>query len=67
MKAYLFTTGTVFGLLTAVHIWRMAVEPSSRNPWLIAHHTAVDRVLRMGVRVVQGFAPYSLRMRTISG
>jgi uncharacterized membrane protein len=35
MKAYLFTTGSVFGLLTVVHIWRMVVEPSSRNPWLV--------------------------------
>ena len=27
MKAYLITTGTVFGLITLAHIWRMAVEP----------------------------------------
>lgn len=35
MKAYLMTTGSVFGLLTIVHVWRMAVETGSRNPWLI--------------------------------
>ena len=26
MKAYLITTGTVFGLLTLAHIWRAIVE-----------------------------------------
>jgi uncharacterized membrane protein YhiD involved in acid resistance len=26
MKAYLITTGTVFGLITAAHIWRIALE-----------------------------------------
>jgi hypothetical protein len=34
MKTYLLTTGTVFGLLTLAHIWRMIVEPGIRtNPW----------------------------------
>jgi hypothetical protein len=27
MKAYVITTGTVFGLLTLAHIWRGLVEP----------------------------------------
>jgi hypothetical protein len=26
MKAYLITTGTVFGLITVAHIWRAVVE-----------------------------------------
>jgi hypothetical protein len=26
MKAYLITTGTVFGLITLAHIWRVFVE-----------------------------------------
>ena len=26
MKAYLATTGTVFGLITAAHVWRVVVE-----------------------------------------
>lgn len=26
MKAYLITTGTVFGLITLAHIWRALVE-----------------------------------------
>jgi hypothetical protein len=28
MKAYLITTGTVFGLITLLHIWRMFAEAS---------------------------------------
>ncbi len=28
MKAYLITTGTVFGLITLAHLWRIAVEGS---------------------------------------
>jgi len=27
MKAYVITTGAVFGVLTLVHIWRAIVEP----------------------------------------
>jgi uncharacterized membrane protein len=26
MKAYVITTGAVFGLLVAAHVWRVAVE-----------------------------------------
>jgi hypothetical protein len=35
MKTYLAITGLLFGLLTVVHIWRMFVEPGSRDPWLV--------------------------------
>ena len=28
MKAYLITTGTVFGLITAAHVWRILAEGS---------------------------------------
>jgi len=35
MKPYLWVTGSAFGLLTAVHIWRMIVESSARDPWLL--------------------------------
>ncbi len=35
MKAYLITTGSVFGLLTLVHVWRIIEEGPQlvRNPW----------------------------------
>lgn len=37
MKAYLLSTGTVFGLLTIVHIWRAIVETTTlaRDPWFL--------------------------------
>lgn len=37
MKAYVITTGTVFGLLTLVHIWR-AIEEGPQlaaEPWYV--------------------------------
>ncbi len=30
MKAYLITTGTVFGLITLAHFWRIYLEGSQR-------------------------------------
>jgi hypothetical protein len=35
MKGYLITTGSLFGLLTVVHIWRMVVEPGSRDVFMV--------------------------------
>ena len=37
MKAYLITTGTVFGLITLAHIWRVCVENRhlATDPWFI--------------------------------
>ena len=37
MKAYVITTGTVFGLLTVAHIWRMLAERPqlAAEPWYI--------------------------------
>jgi len=35
MKPYLWVTGSAFGLLTAVYIWRMIVESSARDPWFL--------------------------------
>lgn len=37
MKAYLITTGTVFTLVTAAHIWRAISESAAlaRDPWFI--------------------------------
>lgn len=35
MKAYLMTTGTVFGLLVVLHVWRLIVEGGqmAKDPW----------------------------------
>jgi hypothetical protein len=37
MKVYLWVTGSVFGLLTVVHIWRMVAESMApaREPWFV--------------------------------
>jgi hypothetical protein len=38
MKAYVMTTGAVFGLLVVAHIWRVIEEGPTlaKNPWYIA-------------------------------
>jgi len=37
MKAYVITTGLVFGLLTIAHLWRIAAEGLHllTNPWWV--------------------------------
>lgn len=37
MKAYVMTTGTVFGLLALVHLWRILVEGLhlATDPWYV--------------------------------
>ena len=37
MKAYLITTGSLFGLLTVVHVWRVIEEGPhlAKNPWYV--------------------------------
>ena len=37
MKAYLITTGSVFTLVTAAHVWRAISESAAlaRDPWFI--------------------------------
>jgi uncharacterized membrane protein len=36
MKAYLLTSGAIFGLITVVHIWRLALEPNMlTQPWFL--------------------------------
>jgi hypothetical protein len=36
MKSYLITTGSLFTLLTVMHVWRMSVERHlATDPWYI--------------------------------
>jgi len=36
MKAYLLTTGAIFGLITIAHLWRIVEEPRlAREPWFL--------------------------------
>ena len=37
MRAYVMTTGTIFGLVTLAHVWRMVEERQlATTPWYIA-------------------------------
>ena len=57
MKAYLITTGTVFGLITAAHIWRIFAEGS---------HLATDPVFLLLTLLAAGlsFWAWSLLRRS---
>jgi hypothetical protein len=37
MKPYLITTGTIFTLITAAHVWRVIAESAAlaRDPWFV--------------------------------
>jgi hypothetical protein len=37
MKGYLITTGTIFGLITVAHVWRMIAESPrlAADPWYL--------------------------------
>ena len=42
MKAYVMTTGAVFGLLTVAHLWRIIEEGAylARDPWFVGFTVA---------------------------
>ncbi len=46
MKAYLITTGTLFGLFALAHLWRTIVEwPSlSTDRWFILHGPGISLI-----------------------
>jgi hypothetical protein len=59
MKAYLITTGSLFGLLTVVHVWRVIEEGPNlaKDPWYILITVAAAalclwawRLLRLAAR-----------------
>ena len=59
MKAYLITTGSLFGVLTVLHVWRIIEEGPqlARNPWRILTTVAAValavwawRLLRLAAR-----------------
>jgi hypothetical protein len=62
MKAYLLTTGTLFGVLVLVHVWRaIDTEPElATDPWYVlitviaaALSVWAFRLLRVAVRRAQ--------------
>ena len=59
MRAYVMTTGAVFGLLTLAHLWRIVEEGPhlARDPWYVLITLAAGalslwawRVLRLSTR-----------------
>ena len=54
MKAYLMTTGTVFGLITIVHVWRMIEERQvATEPWYILITVATGALCLWAWRLVR--------------
>ena len=54
MKAYVITTGAVFGLLTLLHVWRGFVErPIATEPWFILITLASAALCIWAVRLLQ--------------
>jgi hypothetical protein len=55
MKAYVMTTGVLFGLLTAVHVWRFIDEgsPILRDPWYIGITVASTALCLWAIRLLR--------------
>ncbi len=55
MRSYVLTTGTVFLLLTAAHIWRIAEEGTglAREPWFMAITLAAAALAAWSWRVLR--------------
>jgi uncharacterized membrane protein len=54
MKAYVMTTGAVFGLITLAHIWRVIEEGShlATEPWFILLTVATATLCLWAVRLL---------------
>ena len=58
MRAYVITTGAVFGLLTLVHLWRIIEEPHlARDPWFILVTVVSGALCLAAWRVARRTAP----------
>ena len=58
MKAYLLTTGTVFTLVTAAHVWRVVAESAAlaRDPGFIALTIAAAALSVWAWRLLRGLS-----------
>ena len=54
MKAYIATTGVVFGLLTLAHVWRVIAEAPqlATDPWYILITVASAALCLWAVRLL---------------
>ena len=57
MKAYIATTGTVFGLITLAHIWRAIAEGQNlaKQPWYILLTIATAALCIWALRLLWRF------------
>ena len=58
MKAYVATTGAVFGLLTLAHIWRIIAEGHhlATDPWYVAITIAAGALCVWALRLLRRIA-----------
>jgi hypothetical protein len=59
MKAYLITSGGVFGVLTIAHLLRIALENRqlATDPVLHSHHACLGNVMYLGVARAAALEP----------
>ena len=55
MRAYVMTTGAVFGLLALVHLWRVVEEGTrlATDPWFVAITVIAASLCLWAVRVLR--------------
>jgi hypothetical protein len=55
MKAYVMTTGTLFGLLVVAHVWRVIEEGLhlAKDPWFVLITTAAAALCLWAWRVLR--------------
>jgi hypothetical protein len=59
MKAYVMTTGVLFGLLTVVHVWRVLEEGPglAADPWYVLTTLAAAALCLWAWRLVRVSTP----------
>ncbi len=59
MKAYIITSGVIFGLITAAHIWRIAIEGSrlAADPFFIVLTLLAAALCAWAFRVLKAVPP----------
>jgi len=54
MRAYILTTGVIFGIVTLAHVWRMIEEkPMATEPWYILITVATGALCLWAWRVLR--------------
>ena len=54
MRAYVLTTGVIFGIVTLAHVWRMVEErPMATEPWYILITVATGALCLWAWRVLR--------------